>query len=221
MSFRRAIRISLPLLAILAMGVAGASTVSAAGEKFHVSEVNVIPEPEAITPQEFEASIGTIKCKEIFMATGIFFAKTSTEIKTIPSYQECEAVIGGKLNKLHFVSNFCEYTWTSERTGEHAPMHIKCAQAFAEMEFKITIFGIEKECIKIPPQTPAGGGLSYTNKNRGSGSGDIVIKPTVSQIEYTVVGSCGNEVKKNGVYRGEFTLKVVDHEGNPKELWWE
>jgi hypothetical protein len=213
--------VGLALLGTLAIGAMLASTASAAGEKFHTSVENTIIEPAAINTQEFETSIGTVKCKKMEPLVGVIGVKTNSELKFTPRYVECEAVIGGKSVTLHYTPTSCDFYLTAERTGEHARYPIKCMLAFDTMDFNVTILGIEKECLKFPAQTPPGAGLTYTNKNRNSGTGYIAVKPTVTEIEYTVVGSCGNQTKKNGVYRGEFSLKVLEEFGNPVEIWWE
>jgi len=186
--------------------------------KFHSSATHTSIDASAISTQKLETGFDTIECGEI-EASGTFSEKAFSQITATPAFGECDGVNSGTI--FHVKMRSCDFLLTSELTGEHSPAHIECSVEGDEIRVIATYMGTESVCLRIPPQTPTGGGIAYANKE-----GDLQATATMTGVEYTQVGICDEtggspDVFNDGVYSGKITLSGTDTEGKAVTLSWE
>ncbi len=213
--------LGLAFVAIFAMSAVAASAASAA-ETFHSDGHPTTLTAEAKTNQVFTTTVGKVTCTAVSLDNTTITAEETHEITAHPTYTGCTGPLGITI-RVNMTS--CDYNFTSTRTGEHAQVHIECATTGDEIDVRKEIFGVESECIRVPAQTPTGGGVTYTN-GEANGIRDVVVKATVTGIKYTEMGGVGcgtaGTVVNDGTYTGEVTVKGDnDPGGEPTSIWWE
>ena len=209
--------LSLGLVAAFAISAIAASSALAVEvpAKFTSTKEHTILSATAINNQVFTTTAGTTECTavavdEATMATGVESAITAT-----PTYTGCIGFLPSSVT-IRVTMTSCDYKFTSEVPAgrEHAELHIECTTAGDEIDWEAKFLGVFVQCLKVPPQTPTGGGVTYAN----SGIDHIKIKATVTGIKYTEVGACGPGTANDGAYFGEVTVSGKDTEGNTATL---
>lgn len=217
-------------IAALALSAVGASGASAVDRHFASEKAHTILDAEALATehgiQKFTVTGGALgtECKKV-SAHATIAAATVTEITATPTYSECEKSGGGQ--KVHVHMETCDYLFTATRTttpggveDPHSQVHIKCTQTGDHIEIKATTIIGELNCLRVPPQTPTGGGVTYETGVK-NGKHDITINATVTGIEYTEVGACGaNHVTNDGTYTGTITVSGTDAGGAAVGITW-
>ena len=197
--------LGLALVAACAMSAIAASSASAAGEKFTSNREHTILSTSSINKQVFTTTAGTIECTEASVDEATMATGAESAITAKPTYNGCTGVIGGSAVTTRITMTSCDYKFTSEVPAgkEHAEVHIECTTAGDEIDIEGKFLGVFVQCIKVPAQTPTGGGVTYEN----SGTDHIKIKATLTGIKYTEIGGCGSNTNVNdGTYSGEITV---------------
>ena len=215
--------LGLALFAVLALSAVSASGASAAGELFHAetahSTLDFTQDGNGTTTglQVFETTIeGALECTGV-SGSATLTASTVTQVTATPVYSGCKK---GSLNT-DVKMRSCDYLFTSEITPTHAQVHIQCATPGDHIQVNGTILGSEVACVKIPAQTPTGGGVTYHNIGSGT-TREVTITATVTGIEYTEVGACGsNTVANDGKYTGNVLVTGTNTAGEHEGVWWE
>ena len=209
--------LGLALVAACAMSAMAATSASATGEKFTSDKTHTILSASAINNQVLTTTVGATECTEISFDEATMASTAVTEITAKPTYSGCVDTIGGSKVTARVNMTSCDYKFTSEIPAgkEHSQLHIECTTAGDEIDWEVKVLGVFVQCLKIPAQTPTGGGVTYAN----SGTDHIKMKFTVTGIKYTELGSCGNNTNVNdGTYEGEVTVSGKDTAGSTATL---
>jgi len=221
--------LGLAMFAVLALGAMTASGASAAGERFHSATEHTIldvtqdgTEGSATGQQIFKTTAGELPCTGV-EASVTLTAKTTSEITTTPTFTKCNKIEGGKEGlTLHMKMTSCDYLFTAEKSGTHAPVHIQCSTPGDHIHINATFLGSEILCMTFPPQTPTGGGVVYHNvRSVENGPRTITIETTVTGIEYTEKGACGSAVANDGTWTGNFLVQGTNTNKEEVDCWWE
>lgn len=204
--------LGLALVASFAMSAVAASGASASGELFHAGQAHTILDAHGGL-QTFVTNPSTLTCTTVT-------ADATTTVVTPSSITATDVTYSGCKNAdnitTHVQMRSCDYLFTSEATPTHAPVHIQCSTAGDEIRINGTVLGAEVTCVRVPAQTPTGGGVTYSNV----AGGDVKITATVTGIEYTVQGFCGSETVNNGTYNASVTVGGTDTVGNNVNVTW-
>ena len=210
--------LGLALVAACAISAIAASSASATGEKFTSNKEHTILSAAQVAggKQIFETTVGPLTCTEVSVDEATMATGVESVITAKPTYGGCTGEIGGVTVTTRVTMTSCDYKFTSEVPAgkEHAEVHIECTTAGDEIDVEGKFLGVFLQCVKVPAQTPTGGGVVYTN----SGTDHIKIKATVTGIKYTEMGSCGSGTANDGKYEGEVTVSGKDTEGNTATL---
>ena len=212
--------LGLTLMATLALSALAASGASAAGEQFHAEVDHAVLDASGGL-QTFTTTVGELTCEKV---TGD--ATIAEKVTTTSEITATGIVYSGNCKRSDGVKTdidmkHCDYLFTSEKSGTHAPVHIKCENVGEHIAVNATILGSLVACVKVPPQTPTGGGVTYDSNGSGS-SRTVTITATVTGIEYTEVGACGkNTVANDGTYTGSVTITGTNTGGAQVGIWWQ
>jgi hypothetical protein len=225
-------------VAVLAFGAMSAiSAPGASAAEFHCETEPCIltGTQEAENPEKFSIGTGLAVSCETVHTDATQKLKTTKTLTVIPTYgteggaKGCTSSVGAAQVRV----NHCDYTFTAETTGEHAPVTVNCANAGEAIE--ITTGGCT---VKVAAQTIKKGGVRYTNKGAGSAR-DVTVDITAEEIAYSKSGlTCGfvsGEAKYTGsetaqCYKDEDTERtgtaattpgVTKHSAATVGCWWE
>jgi len=202
--------LGLALLTAFALSAVSAAGASANGEHEFHSEVDHTILDVHGGLQVFTTTPGNLTCETV-TGDATTTTKTVNEITgTNIIYSGCERDDGVKT---HVKMRSCDYKFTSEGTPD-APVHIECATAGDEIRINATFLGAEIACVRVPAQTPTGGGVSYETIGTGP-EREITADVTVSGITYTELGICSHgevTTTNNGTYNADFTVTGTDTE---------
>ena len=216
------------LFAVLALSAVSVSGASAAGERFHAETAHTTldftqdgTEGSATATQKIATTVGEFDCTGM-RGTVTLTEATPTAITLVPDYAGCFKIEGGgKGATVHVRMRSCDYLFTSEKSNSHGPVHIRCTTPGDHIQINATILGTEALCIKIPAQTPTGGGATYHNVGSGT-TREVTIEATVTGIEYTEINVCGSgTVANDGTYTGNFLATGTNTVGEHEGVWWE
>jgi hypothetical protein len=235
--------LGLALVAVFAMSAVAASGAQATNF-FHNHIASVNPDNVIITGENKIGASGVVSTEEFTPAPGSEALKCSSAVvegtetagashqvedKSAPYTHQVsvslpKTITGTNLTVTQTLSNCtfaggvasvsttgCHYRFTSETSGSgHGGTHIEC-----EAGKSVTISAVGCE-IKIGTQTPASGGVSYTNETSVTSSRDIKLKTTIGGVSYTTngafscflagIGSGGSA----GTTSGELTMKAFE-----------
>ena len=214
------------LFAAFALSAMTASGASAAGERFHISVEHAILDfaqdgtEGTASWHTFTTTVGELRCTGV-EASVTPTAKTFSEITAAPTYTKCNKIESGSEGlTLHVKMTSCDYLYTDERSGTHAPVHIQCSTPGDHIHINVTFLGSEILCMTIPPQTPTSNGVVYhtvgVSPNR-----TLTIEPTVEGIEYTEKSVCGSAVANDGKYTGNILVRGTNTNKEAVDTWWE
>ena len=220
---RKSRALGLALFAVFALSAVLASGASAAGELFHSEVSHTIlnltqdgTEGGETGSQIFKVTLsGDVRCEGV-KGSATISAGTRTEITVVPEYTQC--LITGAGTKIHFRMRSCAYVFTSEKVGTHAAVHIECSIPGDHIRLTMTVLGAEVVCKEYPAQTPTGGGVVYHNVGSGT-TREITIETTVSGLEHTDVGMCGELEAEDETFTGNMLLKASSTEGRRGWRW--
>jgi len=224
---RKSKALGLLLFAALAFSAMTASGASAAGELFHSATAHTIldvtqagTEGSVEGQQIFSTTAGELSCTGV-EATATLTAQTVSEITAVPTYTKCNKIESGKEGlTTHVKMTSCDFLSTSARSGTNAPAHIKCTTPGDHIHINATFLGSEILCMTIPPQTPTGGGFTFTIIGSFP-TRKIRVHVAWIGIEYTEKSACGSSVANDGTYNGDFLVQGTDTSGNAVDTWWE
>jgi hypothetical protein len=157
---------------------------------------------------DFGANEG-ITCKQI-SAEATTSENTVTEI-TVKNivYSECFSSVTAFVNM-----NGCHYLFTS-----HGLLHIQCP-AGKEIEF-----GVPGCTVKVPPQTPTGGGVTFHNiGSTDANTTEVTVEANVTGIHFSSVGPFCIFVGSgtNGEYTTGNAIVTGEKDGTTTmtPVWW-
>jgi hypothetical protein len=203
--------LGLGLLAACAMSAVVVMNASAeTGGHFIAGEDHTVLLGEEEADNIFAYGGQEVTCNEAEF-TGTTTEATQTQITITPHYDDCQANF---ITPAHVRMNGCDYLFTVNKTpaSKHNTVHLTgCAKP---IEVEITIPFASDCTLTIKEQTPAGGGVLYTNV---ATSPDYVTADiTVSEIHVVRDGNsiCGAATGETGALNGTATLKGFDTAGN-------
>ena len=206
--------LGLAVLSVFAFSAVAASAAQAEEGHFGWEAGTARTTTSAIGTQTYTTTAGKIECNEVsgeaipiqengenknktMTGENIAYANNGTPNK-------CPASIGTATIQM----NGCHYTFhAGETIGEDETKGTTdIAGCATNGSITVEAFGCT---IHMPEQT--GIGPVYYQGN--TAAGDIVIHPTVTNIEYTHTGICGNGTASNGTYTGDVTVQGEDEFG--------
>lgn len=200
--------LGLSLVAVLALGAMTATGASAA--EFHAEEAGVIVSGSKTNNHVFNTGGGTVTCSTATFS-GTATNATDDELTINPHYTGCTAF---SIANTHVKMNGCDYLFTVEASSSSGPVHVQCPGS-AQIEVTPTVFGFSACTVKIPGQTPTGGGVTYTNLNSES---EVEVDANVTGIHYTSSGGLCGSSGTNATYTGK--AKVAGSVGGEaKDIW--
>ena len=209
------------LAALLALGLASASTASAVVPEFHSEITNTVLTAGESGTQEVSLGESTLRCESLSVS-GSMVGKATTEIDVVPAYSECVVETGGSSLPAHVHTNSCGYALSiSEETVEgHAgqgQLAVECESAEDKIEVDVTFLG-ERHCANIPAQTAGTPAVDFTNVGEGT-TRQIVVSPTVEGLSYQLTGICGSAEASNGAIGGEASILGENGSGHHRGIW--
>jgi len=226
---RKSKALGLALFAAFALSAMTASGAWASGERFHSATEHTIldvtqdgTEGSSTGRQILATTLFELSCTGA-EANVTLTQKTLGEITVSPNFTKCNKLEGEDKHEglaPHALMKSCDYLYTSERSGTHAPVHIQCSIVGDHIHFTITFLGAELLCMTIPPQTPTGGGVSYHNVGSPPNR-TVTLEETITGIEYTEKGACGSAVANDGTYTGNLLVQGTNTANEEVDTWWE
>lgn len=208
--------LALVFSALMTMSGVAASTAFAEGELFNSTVEPTTLTGSSIGSQDFEISIGLFECKQVsFKST--MAKKTASEVKVVPTYTECERIVGMEKAPARVTMTSCYYVFTSSIPAgkKQAPIHIECATAGDGIDLEYETLGKWRPCVDIPAQTPTGGTTYAANGNH------LDVTAAVTGTAYSLTGLCGGGVGTGAAYSGKITVKGTDNNNNEATLTWQ
>lgn len=190
--------LGLALLAVFAMSAVAASGASAA--QFHAEQEPVILTSDNDTAHVFTYGLGSVTCTTTTFDTTVA-TKTTSSITVTPVYGGCEFLEEPAEVKV----NSCDYTFTADTTGEHAPVTVTCGAKPIE----VVVPTLGNCTLTVGSQTTTNG-VRYTNGGSGTTRDvtvDVTAKVAVTRDNPGNNFLCGLlSASGTGEYKGSTTL---------------
>jgi hypothetical protein len=154
----------------------------------------------------FTSGIGTFKCTDPTLEAPI--EEPTTQLSLKAEYGKCSATIGEAHYEALVEMNSCYYTLGLRPEGGPPSIGgwtIACDKEGDGVEFKIYALGKYRRCMKLTPQQSP----EYIEVTVDGTWAErtIGIEAEVTHLSYAVEGSCGSEVREDGVLKGSGSLE--------------